>query len=106
MAEIDDLVGLLDNLDEFGKAVDTMHERVLLEATEATRKRDLLLGREGLVSEEQDEMIQIGVMQCSPGPVVEFPGEVDPRHFRADGRGIGAYSEVRHDGGLRKPGSF
>ena len=101
MAEIDDLVGLLDDLYEFGKAVDAMHERVLLEATEAARKSDLLLGREVLVAKEQDEMIEVGVVQCGPRPVVERPGEVDSHHFRADGRGVGMYDEVRHNGDPR-----
>jgi hypothetical protein len=62
----------LDHLENLGVAGHALDEGIDHDRPEAPRKPDLLLGRQGLAGEDDDEMIQEGTMDGGKGRLVHL----------------------------------
>ena len=61
-----------------GEAPLGRHERVHLEVAEVAAEGDVLVGRDVLVAEEQDLVVDEGLLELGEGRVVERLGQVEP----------------------------
>ena len=79
---------LLDDLEDVGVLVHALHEGVMVDVAEALGEGELLLGRDRLLAEEDDEMLEPGRLDLLERRVVQL-AEVDAADFRAERSGDG-----------------
>jgi hypothetical protein len=84
---------LLEDFEDFRMLLHPLHEGMMVDVAEAFGETDLLLGRDFLIAEEHDEVLEPGGLDLVEGLVVEI-GEVGPFDLRPERAGDRLHLDV------------
>src|SRR5262249_55889099 len=83
----------LDDLEDVGVLLHALHEGVMVDLAEPLGEGDLLLGRDGLLAEEDDEVLEPGGLDLLERRIVQV-GEVDAADLGTQRPGEGLYFDA------------